>query len=80
MGSSASAMGAMNAALPIGKMQQQMDAFARESQMAEIKSELVDETLDAMLDVGEEGEEESDRMVAAILDEIGVETQEKVNL
>jgi hypothetical protein len=73
-------MGAMNAALPIGKMQQQMDAFARESQMAEMKSELVDETLDAMLDVGEEGEEESDRMVAAILDEIGVETQEKVNL
>jgi hypothetical protein len=46
--------------------------------MAEMKSELVDETLDAMLDVGEEGEEESDRMAVDFLEEIGVETQEKV--
>jgi len=76
MASSAKALGQANAQLPVAQFQRQMDDFARQNALMDMREEVISETLDSILDT-DEGEE--DRVVAQVLDEIGLEMGEKLS-
>jgi hypothetical protein len=75
MANTAKTMKDVNDRLPVQQMAKDMQEFSRQQAMMDMKGEMVDETLDSMLEV-DEGEE--DRVIGQILDEIGIETKEKV--
>eukprot|EP00039_Didymoeca_costata_P023617 m.7696 g.7696 ORF g.7696 m.7696 type:complete len:211 (-) comp3757_c0_seq1:182-814(-) len=77
MKTASSAMGQMNQQLDLPKLQQTMGQFERESTKMEMSQEMMDDTLDAMFD--EDDEEETDLVVSSVLDELGLETGEKLS-
>lgn len=77
IGTTAQTMKDVNARLPVQKMAKDMEEFSRQQTMMDMKGEVMDETLDSMLEI-DEGEE--DRVIEQVLDEIGIETKEKVGL
>ena len=77
MGTTAQTMKEVNAQMPVQKMAKDMQEFGRQQAMMDMKGEVIDETLDSMLEV-DEGEE--DRVIDQVLDEIGIEMKDKVGI
>lgn len=75
IGTTAQTMKDVNARLPVQQMAKDMQEFSKQQTMMDMKGEVMDETLDSMLEI-DEGEE--DRVIEQVLDEIGIETKEKV--
>lgn len=75
MGRAANTMKTVNKQLPMEKFANDMREFAKESERSDLKSEMIEETLDSLLDVDES---EEDQVINQVLDEIGIETKEKV--
>lgn len=65
------AMRRMNSRMNLPAIQKIMMDFERESEVMDLKSEIVDDAVDDAID-DEEDEEESDAIVNQILDEIGI--------
>lgn len=76
MGTTAQTMKEVNAQMPVQKMAKDMQEFGRQQAMMDMKGEVIDETLDSMLEV-DEGEE--DRVIDQVLDEIGIEMKDKLS-
>lgn len=66
-------MQTVNNQLPLQKLANNIREFTNECEKSELNSEIIDETLDSMLDVDDL---EKDKCIDQILDEI--ETREKV--
>lgn len=77
IGTTAQTMKDVNARLPLQQMAKDMQEFSKQQTMMDMKGEVMDETLDSMLEI-DEGEE--DRVIEQVLDEIGIETKEKVHI
>lgn len=72
MGTATKAMTAMGASADVKQMQKNMMAFSRENAKMEMTGEMMDSALEDVMD-GEGVEDESDEVVAQVLDEIGVD-------
>ena len=73
----AQTMSRMNARMNIPAMQQIMMEFEKQSEVMDMKEEMMGEAVDDAL--GEEGDEqESDQIVHQVLDELGIELKEKL--
>ncbi|CAG0897588.1 unnamed protein product [Cyprideis torosa] len=71
------AMRTMNAQLKLPQIQQIMQDFERQSEIMDMKEEMLNDTIDdAMGD--EEDEEESENIVAQVLDELGLQLQDQM--
>lgn len=75
IGSSTQAMKAVDKAMPMDKFAQTMREFNMANDRMDMRTEVIDETLDSMLEV-DEGEE--DKIINQVLDEIGIETKAQV--
>lgn len=75
MATTARTMADVNARMPVQQVAKDMREFGQQSAMMDMRGELIDETLDSMLDIDENEEE---RVIDQVLDEIGIETKEKV--
>lgn len=71
------AMIRMNKQLKLPKMRKIMQEFMKQNEMMEMKQEMTEENLDMALE-GEEDDEEEERIVGQVLDEIGVQFGETV--
>eukprot|EP00727_Mastigamoeba_balamuthi_P007137 m51a1_g3043 hypothetical protein (212) ;mRNA; r:935318-936193 len=69
MGGATKAMGKMNAATPTAKMVGTAQEFSKQSEMMDMKQEMIDDVLDG----GEEEELEADSVVSQVFDEIGLD-------
>ncbi|KAI8975968.1 Snf7-domain-containing protein [Pilobolus umbonatus] len=65
------AMGSMNRQMNLPKIQQIMMEFEKESELMDMKDEMMSDAIDDAMDE-EEDEEESDEIVSKVLDEIGI--------
>lgn len=75
MATTARTMADVNARMPVQQVAKDMREFGQQSAMMDMRGELIDETLDSMLDIDENEEE---RVIDQVLDEIGIETKEKL--
>ena len=76
MGTTAQTMKDANARMPVQQMAKDMQEFSRQQAMMDMKGDVIDETLDSMLEVDED---EQERVIDQVLDEIGIETKEQVS-
>ncbi|KAH7728696.1 Protein C01A2.4 [Aphelenchoides avenae] len=76
MGSSTQAMKAVDKAMPMEKFAQTMREFDQANTRMDMRSEIIDETLDSMLEVDEA---EEDMIIDQVLDEIGIETKAQLD-
>ncbi|KAJ7046515.1 vacuolar sorting protein DID4 [Mycena alexandri] len=66
------AMALMNRGLNLPGIQRIMNDFEKESSMMDMKEEMMSEAVDEVMDEEEDEEEEGDKIIAQVLDEIGV--------
>lgn len=71
------AMGAMNRQMNLPKIQQIMMQFERESELMDMKDEMMGDAIDDAFEEEEE-EAESDEIVNKVLDEIGISFNQEV--
>jgi len=64
------ALMSMNSSMNLPAMQKVMMEFERQSEMMDMKEEMMEDTMDGML--GEDEEGESDEILSQVLDEIGI--------
>ena len=76
MGNTASTMQQVNARMPVHKLAGQMQEFGRQQALMDMKGDLMEETLDSMLEMDDDYAEQ--RVIDQVLDEIGIETKQKV--
>merc|ERR1711881_758456 len=69
------AMGKMNKQMNLPQIQKIMMEFEKQSEMMEIKGEMMDDVMDDAMDDGET-EEETDKIVGQVLGELGIEMGE----
>ncbi len=72
-------MRTMNKQINLPEIQKIMTEFERESEMMDLKDEMMNDAIDDVME-GDDDEEESDQIVNQILDEIGVDLKESVSL
>lgn len=70
-------MGAMNRQMNLPKIQQIMMQFERESELMDMKDEMMGDAIDDAFEEEEE-EAESDEIVNKVLDEIGISFNQEV--
>lgn len=75
MGSTATAMKKMNKAVDVSAINKMMAEFEKENMKSEMMQEMMGDAID---DVMENDEEEEDRVVAQVLDEIGIDMTEGI--
>jgi charged multivesicular body protein 2B len=75
MGSTAKTMAAVNKQVKVEDIQKTLMNFEKESTKMDMAGELMDETMDSLFD-DDEGEE--DAVISQVLDEIGIEVQQKL--
>uniref|UniRef100_A0A7E4VYR7 Charged multivesicular body protein 2b n=1 Tax=Panagrellus redivivus TaxID=6233 RepID=A0A7E4VYR7_PANRE len=75
MGTTAKTMKTVNDAMPLDKFAADMRAFQQVNDQMDMKEELINETLDSMLEVDEDEEQ---AVIDQVLDEIGIETASKM--
>eukprot|EP00276_Gloeochaete_wittrockiana_P019232 CAMPEP_0184343642 /NCGR_PEP_ID=MMETSP1089-20130417/12145_1 /TAXON_ID=38269 ORGANISM="Gloeochaete wittrockiana, Strain SAG46.84" /NCGR_SAMPLE_ID=MMETSP1089 /ASSEMBLY_ACC=CAM_ASM_000445 /LENGTH=187 /DNA_ID=CAMNT_0026673031 /DNA_START=24 /DNA_END=583 /DNA_ORIENTATION=- len=69
------AMGAMNQAMNMPALQRIMMEFERQSEIMDMKDEMMQDTLDDVFEAEDE-EEETDEVISRVLDEIGIKMNE----
>ena len=75
----AQAMGAMNRGLNLPQIQRIMNEFEKESATMDMKEEMMSDAVDDVMDEGlEDEEEEGDKILRQVLDEIGVDLSQQV--
>ncbi|KAJ1674392.1 ESCRT-III subunit protein did4, partial [Spiromyces aspiralis] len=75
----AMAMRSMNGTLNLDSLQRVLMEFEKQSEMMNMKDELVSDTIDeAMEDAIDDEEEESEQIVQQVLDEIGIELKQSL--
>lgn len=72
------AMGRMNSSMNLPQIQKTMAEFAKQSEMMEMKGEMMDDAIDDAMDDGET-EEDTDQLVGQILGELGIEMMGAIN-
>lgn len=72
------AMGSMNRQMNLPQIQKIMMDFEKESEMMDMKDELMNDAIDDAME-GEDDEEESDEIVSKVLDEIGISFNQEVS-
>ncbi|CAG2158935.1 unnamed protein product [Oppiella nova] len=77
MANTTKTMSEMNAQLKPQQMMKTMQDFEKENQMMSMKEEMIEDTLNGILDESGD-EEEQDAVVAQVLDEIGIEITGKM--
>jgi len=77
MGTTAKVLGQMNKAMPTAQVAGVMQEFSKQSAMMDMKEELIDETLNDILDASDD-EAEQDAIVNQVLDEIGIQITGKL--
>ncbi|CAG2101109.1 unnamed protein product, partial [Medioppia subpectinata] len=77
MAATTKTMGQMNAQLKPQQIMKTMQDFEKENQMMSMKDEMIEDTLNGILDESGD-EEEQDALVAQVLDEIGIEITGKM--
>lgn len=75
IGTSAQTMTSVNNKLPIGEFAKTMRDFTYANDKMDMQSEMIEETLDSMLDTDQD---EEDKIINQVLDEIGIEMNTKV--
>lgn len=78
MGSTAKTMSAMNQQLKVEDIQKTMMNFEKESTKMDMAGEMMDDVLDSVL-AGSDDEAEEDAVISQVLDEIGIEVQQKLS-
>lgn len=73
------ALSSMNRGVNLPQISKIMMDFSRESEMMDMKQELVNDTIDDAME-GEDDEEETDQILNQVLDEIGIDLDQKVLL
>jgi division protein CdvB (Snf7/Vps24/ESCRT-III family) len=73
------AMRSMNKHIKLPEIQKIVMDFERESDMMDMKEEMMNDAMDDVMDEGNE-EEESDQIVNQVLDEIGISFNQQVTL
>jgi division protein CdvB (Snf7/Vps24/ESCRT-III family) len=73
------AMGSMNRQMNLPKIQQIMMEFEKESELMDMKDEMMGDAIDDAMEE-EDDEEESDEIVSKVLDEIGININQEVRL
>lgn len=72
-------MGAMNRNMNLPQIQRIMNEFEKESATMDMKEEMMSDAVDDVMDEGlEDEEEESDKILKQVLDEIGVDLSQQV--
>lgn len=71
-------MGAMNRNMNLPQIQRIMMEFEKESELMDMKEEMMSDTIDEAMEE-EEDEEEEETIVNQILDEIGINLNESVS-
>lgn len=71
------AMGSMNRQMNLPKIQQIMMQFEKESELMDMKDEMMGDAIDDAFDEDED-ETESDEIVSKVLDEIGISLNQEV--
>lgn len=72
-------MGAMNRGLNLPQIQRIMHEFEKESATMDMKEEMMSDAVDDVMDEGlEDEEEEGDKILKQVLDEIGVDLSQQV--
>jgi charged multivesicular body protein 2A len=79
MGGAAKAMKQMNKRMDVPAMQNILKEFERQSEMMDMKGEIMDETLNDSMEVENE-EEEQEGLVSAVLDEIGLDVKGQIKI
>ena len=75
------AMGAMNRNMNLPQIQRIMHEFEKESATMDMKEEMMSDAVDDVMDEGlEDEEEESDKILRQVLDELGVAMAHEVRL
>ena len=70
----------MNRGLNLPSIQRIMAEFEKESATMDMKEEMMSDAVDDVMDEGlEDEEEESDKILKQVLDEIGVDLSQQVN-
>merc|ERR1711912_24531 len=72
------AMGRMNKSMNMPQIQKIMAEFQKQSEMMEMKGEMMDDAIDDAMDDGET-EEDTDMLVGQILGELGIEIAQAMN-
>ncbi|KAJ1921931.1 ESCRT-III subunit protein did4 [Mycoemilia scoparia] len=73
------AMKSMNGSFNLESLQRILMEFEKQSEMMNMKDELVSETIDeAMEDTMDDEEEETDKIVQQVLDEVGIELKQSL--
>ncbi|KAI9363252.1 Snf7-domain-containing protein [Pilaira anomala] len=72
------AMGSMNRQMNLPQVQKIMMDFEKESEMMDMKDELMNDAIDDAME-GEDDEEESDEIVSKVLDEIGISFNQELD-
>jgi charged multivesicular body protein 2B len=76
MGSTAKTMAAVNQQLKVEDIQKTMMNFEKESSKMEMAGELMDDAVESLFD---DDEEEEDAVISQVLDEIGIDVQQKLS-
>ncbi|KAF7637766.1 hypothetical protein Mgra_00002740 [Meloidogyne graminicola] len=76
MGTTASTMQNINNRMPVHKMASQMQDFEKQQALMDMKGDLIEETLDSMLEMDDDAEQS---VIDQVLDEIGIETKQKLS-
>jgi charged multivesicular body protein 2B len=76
MGSTAKTMAAVNKQLKVEDIQKTMMNFEKESSKMDTAGELMDDTMESLFD---DDEAEEDAVISQVLDEIGIEVQQKLS-
>lgn len=72
-------MGAMNRGLNLPAIQRIMNEFEKENAMMDMKEEMMSDAVDDAMDAEEGEEEEGDKILKEVLDEIGVDLSQQVS-
>ncbi|KAK2459702.1 hypothetical protein APHAL10511_008347 [Amanita phalloides] len=72
------AMRSMNRGLNLPSIQHIMNEFERESSMMDMKEEMMSETIDGVMGDEEDEEEEGDKVIKEVLDELGVSLSQQL--
>lgn len=70
----------MNRGLNLPAIQKIMNEFEKESSMMDMKEDMMSEAVDEVMDEEEDEEEEGDKILKEVLDEIGVDLQDRVRI
>lgn len=76
LGNTAQTMKTVNQKMPINEFMKNMQQFSEASTRMDLQSDVIEETLDSMLEIDEN---EEDKVINEILDEIGIEMNVKVS-